>query len=80
MIGCMGAEHVYPRPGIFEQMTSLDEVEMNISWQLITHPQNANLWPYSFLNNTTHVKVGRMIAHEAAHEAAPCGACSVLPC
>eukprot|EP00891_Asterochloris_glomerata_P005939 jgi/Astpho2/5939/Aster-02425 len=45
---------------IFEQMTSLDEVEMNISWQLITHPQNANLWPYSFLNNTTHVKVQKV--------------------
>ena len=51
-------------------MTLLDEVEMNISWQLITHPQNANLWPYSFLNNTTHLKVGWTIAHEATNEAA----------
>ena len=51
-------------------MTQLDDVEMNISWQLITHPQNANLWPYSFLNNTTHLKVGQIIASEAAHEAA----------
>ena len=42
-------------------MTLLDEVEMNISWQLITHPQNANLWPYSFLNNTTHIKVARWL-------------------
>ena len=54
-------------------MTLLDEVEMNISWQLITHPQNANLWPYSFLNNTTHLKVGRTDVREAAPEAAPPG-------
>ena len=62
----LGIQPADPRAGIFEQMTLLDEVEMSCSWQLITHPQNANLWPFSFLNNTTHIKVGGVTAHEAA--------------
>ncbi|DBB14373.1 hypothetical protein WJX82_007325 [Trebouxia sp. C0006] len=42
---------------LFEQLTSLDNREMTMSWQLTTHPMNSNPFPAAFVNCKASLQV-----------------------
>ncbi|KAL0023393.1 hypothetical protein WJX79_003417 [Trebouxia sp. C0005] len=42
---------------LFEQLTKLDNQEMIMAWQLMTHPMNSNPWPAAFVNFKASIQV-----------------------
>lgn len=42
---------------LFEQLTRLDNQDMVMGWQLMTHPMNSNPWPAAFVNFKASIQV-----------------------
>lgn len=55
----IGAVRVFgiAEKALFEQLTNLDNQEMIMAWQLMTHPMNSNPWPAAFVNFKASIQV-----------------------